>query len=285
MTMELSNKTLLELTKLIHGWSGLALSGDKAYLVRHRLAPLVRSQGLESFDDFLLKLQAKGATHLHDAVIEAITTKETSFFRDAWLFDALLQRVLPELASALQHGGGRHRVRIWSAGTSTGQEAYSLAMLVRELIDGSRGSLHDHQFNILASDISSEAIESAKVGSYSKADVGRGLSESRLRRHLTRRGDRLLVNDSLRPLVQFRKFNLLHPPAELGAFDLVLCRNVLIYFDEPTRARVCRHVHRTLNAGGWLALGSAESLYGIDSDLKPIRLGRAVLYHKLRGAN
>jgi chemotaxis protein methyltransferase CheR len=283
--MELSNRTLLELTKLIHRWSGLAIGGDKAYLVRHRLAPLVRSNGLEGFDELLLKLQSRGTTHLHDAVVEAITTKETSFFRDPWLFDALLQRVLPELASTLKGGGGRHRIRIWSAGTSTGQEAYSLAMVVREFIDGSRGSLHDHHFNIIASDISSEAIETAKAGSYSKADVDRGVSESRLRRYLTRRGDRWLVSDSLRPLVQFRKFNLLHPPAELGAFDLVLCRNVLIYFDEPTRARVCQGVHRVVNAGGWLALGSAESLYGIESDLETIKLGRAVVYHKLRGAD
>ena len=279
--MELSHTTLLELTKLIHRLSGLAIGGDKAYLVRHRLAPLVRRHGLETFEQFLHKLQAKGSTHLQDAVVEAITTKETSFFRDPWLYDALLQQVLPALAAALQRGGGgRHRVRIWSAGTSTGQEAYSLAMLVREFIDGSRGSLHDRHFNILASDISSEAIETAKAGSYSKADIDRGLSESRLRRHLTRRGDRWIVGDSLRQLVQFRQFNLLHPPTELGAFDLVLCRNVLIYFDEPTRARVCRGVHRVLNDGAWLALGSAESLYGIESDLHTIKFGRAVIYCK-----
>ena len=208
--MELSNQTLLELTKLIHRWSGLALSGDKAYLVRHRLAPLVRSNGLAGFDELLKRLQSKGGSHLHDAVVEAITTKETSFFRDPWLFDALLQQVLPKLASALRRAGGRHRIRIWSAGTSAGQEAYSLAMLVRELIDGSRGTLQDHQFSILASDISSTAIETAKTGSYSGDEVERGLSESRQRRYLSRQDDRWLISDSLRPLVQFRKFNLLH---------------------------------------------------------------------------
>src|SRR4051812_16445156 len=203
-TMELSNRTLLELTKLIHRWSGLAIGGDKAYLVRHRLAPLVRNNGLEGFDELLMKLQSRNATSLHDAVVEAITTKETSFFRDAWLFEALLGHVLPQLAAAIKcgaGGGGRHRIRIWSAGTSTGQEAYSLAMLVRELIDSSRGNLQEHHFKILASDISSEAIETAKRGSYSKADIARGLSEARLRRHFTRHGDRWIVSDSLRQLI------------------------------------------------------------------------------------
>ena len=283
--MELSNQTLLELTKLIHRLSGLALSGDKAYLVRHRLAPLVRSNGLNGFDELLQKLQSRSGEHLHDAVVEAITTKETSFFRDPWLFDALLQHVLPKLVSTLKRAaGGRNRIRIWSAGGSTGQEAYSLAMLVRELIDGSSRTLDDHHFNIVASDISSAAIETAKAGSYSKDEVDRGLSESRLRRFFSRRGDRWLINDAPRSLVQFRKFNLLQPSGELGTFDLVLCRNVMIYFDEPTRVRVCRGLHSVLNAGGWLALGSAESLYGIESHLETIKFGRAVLYHDLRGS-
>ena len=149
--MHLSPETHQELTKLIQQWCGLVIGRDKAYLVRHRLAPVVRSCGFESFDDLLLRLQTSGATRLQDAVIEAITTKETSFFRDPWLFDELLQHVFPGVISALKRGdSGRHRIRIWSAGTSTGQEAYSLAMLVREFIAGSHNSLHDHQFNILA---------------------------------------------------------------------------------------------------------------------------------------
>jgi chemotaxis protein methyltransferase CheR len=278
--MHLSAETLQRLAGLIKQWCGLALGPDKAYLVQHRLAPVVRSCGFQGFEDLLLRLQARGATRLQEAVVEAITTKETSFFRDPWLFDALLHKVLPELASGLKRGAGRHRIRIWSAGTSTGQEAYSLAMLVRQLIDTSRRAIDEHQFHILATDISAEAIEVARTGIYSKLEVDRGLSESHLRHHLVRHGDGWIVSESLRRLVQFRLFNLLDSPGDLGMFDLVLCRNVLIYFDEPTRERVGRSVHGVLRDGGWLALGSAESLGGIRRGIQSVKLGRAVVYHK-----
>jgi chemotaxis protein methyltransferase CheR len=278
--MELTPQTLQDLAGLIHQWSGLVIGKEKAYLIRHRLEPLVRSSGLKGFEEFLHRLQTKGHTRLQNAVIDAITTQETSFFRDAWFFEALFKHVLPQCASALKSvGGGRSRIRIWSAGSSTGQEAYSLAMLIREFIDASNGGLKERHFSILASDISGEALDAAKEGVYTKAMVDRGLTEPRLRRHFARRGDRWVANDSLRHLVTFRYFNLLHSPADFGMFDLVLCRNVMIYFDETTRQRVCRNLHRTLQPGAWLAVGAAESI-STSGDLHAVKLGRANLYRR-----
>jgi chemotaxis protein methyltransferase CheR len=174
-------------------------------------------------------------------------------------------------------------VRIWSAGTSTGQEAYSLAMIVREYLgspDARPRKLNDGDFAIVACDISGEAIDAAKTGLYSQLEVERGLTETRMRRYLQRHGDGWTVGEQLRRLVQFRTFNLLRSPAELGTFDLILCRNVLIYFDEATRAQVCRNICGALRAGGWLAIGSAESLYGTAQALEQTRFGRAFLYRK-----
>lgn len=281
MTMELSHKTLHDLAKLIHQWSGLVIGQNKAYLIRHRLEPLVRSSGLNDFDGLLQRLQSRGQTKLQNAVIDAITTQETSFFRDSRFFESLAKHVLPECAAALKHaGGGRSRIRIWSAGSSTGQEAYSLAILVREFIEASNGSLKEHHVSILASDISGEALDAAKEGIYSKAGVERGLSEPRLKRHFTRRGDRWIVNDSLRQLVQFRHFNLMDSPEEMGMFDLVLCRNVMIYFDEATRRKLCQGLYSVLQPGGWLALGSAESLYGMVERLETVLHAKTILYRK-----
>jgi chemotaxis protein methyltransferase CheR len=278
--MQLSPQTLAELTRLIRQWTGLALGPDKEYLIRHRLAPVIRSCGFGGYDELLLRLQSDAATRLRDAVVEAITTKETSFFRDAWLFEALLGQVLPDLARRFKAGKSPMRpIRICSAGTSTGQEAYSLAILVHEFLDSARREPKNYDFNITAVDISAEAIDAAKTGLYSVHEVERGLSESRLQRFFQRHGEGWQVIEPVRRLVQFRTFNLLRPAAELGALDLILCRNVLIYFDEPTRAQVCRGLRGALRDGGWLAVGSAESLHGIGVDLDPVKFGRAMIYH------
>jgi chemotaxis protein methyltransferase CheR len=280
--MELSRQTFQELTQVIHRLCGLVVGHDKMYLVRHRLEPVIRRHGLDGFEQLLQRLQMRTGVELHDSIVEAITTKETSFFRDQQLFKAIGQHVLPECVKHLaQSGGKRHRIRIWSAGSSTGQEAYSLAMLVREFV-GANGSqdLKESQFSILASDISAEAIEKGKAGSYNRSEVSRGLSEEQLRSHFHHRGDCWTLDETVRRLVKFRQFNLLHSPAELGAFDLILCRNVLIYFDQPTRKRICQGLYDILYDGGWLALGAAESLYGVSDHMETVKVGKVMLYRK-----
>jgi len=280
--MELSRQTFQELAQLIHRLCGLVVGQDKMYLVRHRLEPVIRRHGLDGFEQLLQRLQTRAGVQLHDSIVEAVTTKETSFFRDQAFFKAIREHVLPECVRLLtQSGGKRHRIRIWSAGSSTGQEAYSLAMLVRDFVEAdSSQDLKENQFSILASDISAEAIAAAKAGCYGRSEVTRGLSEEQLRRHFHHRGDCWILNEPVRRLVHFRRFNLLHSPAELGAFDLILCRNVLIYFDEPTRKRICQGLYETLQDGGWLALGSAESLYGLGHRMETVKVGRMMLYRK-----
>ena len=278
--MQLSPQTLQEFIRLIRQWTGLALSADKDYLIRHRLAPVVRSCGFSTYEELLLRLQAPGCSHIQDAVVEAITTKETSFFRDEWFFDALFKSVLPEIA---RHAGRRAvspRIRICSAGTSTGQEAYSIAMLVREFLDAGFCDFDPSDVGIVGIDISAEAIEVAKAGLYSEIEINRGLSAARIRRHFQRQGDGWVVGEPLRKLVQFLSANLLRPLTGLGAFDLILCRNVLIYFDEATRASVSRNLHAALRDHGWLALGSAESLQGTGNPFELMKFGRAFLYRK-----
>lgn len=280
--MELAGHTFRELASLIHDETGIALGADKSYLVRHRLEPLVRSEGLENFEALVQRLRMRAANRLRSAVIDAITVKETRFFRDHAFFEGLRRHVLPECASKLEKpSSGTQRVRMWSAASSTGQEACSLAMLVREFTQESAANrARESQFSILASDISVEAIELAKAGSYSKSDVDRGLSEERLKTHFRHSGARWRFDESLSKLIHFRTFNLLNSPAELGPFDLILCRNVMIYFDEKTRLRVCRGLYAALHPGGWLALGSAESLYGMQERFETVAIGKNVLYRK-----
>jgi chemotaxis protein methyltransferase CheR len=285
--MELSLHTYRELASIIRHESGIVLGPDKSYLVRHRLETLVRNQGLESFDGLVTRLKLRSGTALCHEVIDAITVKETRFFRDQGCFDGLLKLVLPTCALTLgKFGqvGGRQRIRIWSAAAATGQEAYSVAMMVREFCAANADGPDETQFSILASDISTNAIQTAKAGRYNSAEVRRGLSDSRLHRHFYQRGERWCVSEPVRRLVQFRTFNLLHPPADLGggggAFDLILCRNVLIYFDDATRRKICRGLYTALHDGGWLALGSAESLYGMDVRFETLIQAKSVLYRK-----
>lgn len=280
--MELARPTLQSLCEVIHQLCGLALGPDKAYLVRHRLAPLVEREGLASFEELLDELHSRGGVRLHAPIIEAITTKETSFFRDRAYFDALQNAVLPDCVQTLRCSGGRrHRIRIWSAGCSTGQEPYSVAMCVHEMLAAGTGDgAKESHFTILATDLSTEALEIAKAGRYREADVARGLSAELLARHFRRQGRQWIVDESLRRMVQFRRFDLLASSAPLGAFDVLLCRNVLIYFDAAARARVLEGLFSQLQVGGWLALGAAENLYGLRHQLERIRLGRAMFYRK-----
>lgn len=280
--MELPQPTFLELATVIHDETGIVLGPEKAYLIRHRLEPLIRDEKLTDFAGLVQRLRMRSGRGLRDAVIDAITVKETQFFRDHSFFEAIRTVVLPACAAAVaKPGHGRQRVRIWSAAASTGQEAYSIAMLLREFIAADAGAkLDERRFSILATDISAEAIRFAGAGAYTKAEVHRGVTAARLHQHFRQHGGRWVVEESLRTMVQFRTFNLLRSPAELGAFDLILCRNVLIYFDDATRKRICRALFAALHDGGWLALGSAESLHGVEDRFETVIVGKAILYRK-----
>jgi len=277
--MELTQQTFEELSRIIHRATGLVVGKDKSYLVKHRLEGVAKNFGCTSYEALTRELRAVSSGRLHDALIEAITTKETSFFRDHWFFEAIQTFILPQCAAMLAGSRStRQRLRIWSAAAATGQEAYSLAMVVREM-QGAPGP-PESQVAIFASDISTDALAWAREGNYTEREIHRGVSESRLRRHFRHAGDHWRIDDSLKQLVQFRRMDLLHLPADLPLFDLILCRNVMIYFDEKTRLRLCRHLYEQMAPGGWLALGSAESLYGLEDRFEMVRHGRGVFYRK-----
>jgi chemotaxis protein methyltransferase CheR len=283
--MELSPSTFDDLRRLIHRISGIVISDDKEYLIRHRLEPLVQSSGCRSFDEFKEKLSSPVEMQLQEAIIEAITTQETSFFRDSHPFEALRRHVLPELirtAHAAKIKTGLSRIRIWCSGVATGQEAYSLAFLISEYLDMHReASMGEREFSIVATDISAKALATAAAGKYERREVERGLTPNQVQRFFDQQGDHWVVRSALRQMLEFRRLNLVQTVAHLGAFDAILCRNVLIYFDEATRRRLCEQFHEMLPEGGWLILGSAENLYGINAKFQSLRFGDTLLFRKL----
>jgi chemotaxis protein methyltransferase CheR len=266
--VQLTAQAFDELRRLVYRLCGLVLGEDKAYLVRHRLEPVVREHGLDDFTDLCRELRGPGGCDLHDDIVEAITTPETSFFRDLHPFEAFRSHILPQLGA---------RPRIWCAAASTGQEPYSVAMVLheaRQLDAQLQGA------EVLATDISARVLAVAQAGEYSDRELVRGLTPAQAARFFERRGDAWVVREVLRRLVRFQRLNLTQTWSGLGTFDVIFCRNVLIYFDDETRRRVCRQLHDVLEDRGWLILGAAENLYGISEEFTSLRLGETLVYRK-----
>ena len=231
--------------------SGLALDDDKRYLVEDRLQPIIRTANLSGLDELAHSLRGNPHSELARTVAEALTINETSFFRDRGLFTTFAERLLPDLIVARKD---QRRLRIWCAGCSTGQEPYSIAMMV----DEQTRKLSGWQVEILATDISRPVIDSARRGLYSQFEVQRGLPVAMLLRYFRREGDVWQISEYLRAKVAFRTQNLVFGFGELGSFDIIFCRNVLIYFDPATKQRVLANLRRVLADDGYLALGAAE---------------------------
>ena len=269
---------------MIHRLCGIVITDDKEYLVRHRLEPLVKSSGCRDFEQFRLKLAGRDGAPLQEAVIEAITTQETSFFRDGHPFEALRRHILPELVQSSQTvsaGTNRTKIRFWSSAAATGQEPYSLAILICEYLAAQRQrGIGLRDFSILATDISASALANATAAKYSRRDIDRGLSPDQVQKFFEQQGDRWVLKPPPRQIVDFRRINLMQPITGLGTFHAILCRNVLIYFDEENRRRICDQFHAMLAEGGWLVLGSAENLYGINNRFVSLRFGDTILFRK-----
>ena len=282
--MELPRNVFDELCRLVHRLCGLVIAEDKAYLVRHRLEAVVRAAGCRDFRDFVERLRGPQGATLHEPIIEAITTAETSFFRDGHPFETFRRHLLPRLAErarARAPDPSGPRVRLWCAGAATGQEPYSLAMLLHDFLDSAAAhALVERDFRLLATDVSAKVLATAAVGVYAERELARGLTPGQITRYFERQGEAWVVRESIRRLVEFRRFNLLQSSAALGPFDVIFCRNVLIYFDDATRRRLCEQFHARLLDGGWLILGAAENLYGLGARFESGRLGGTLLYQK-----
>ena len=249
------------LRKLLKERSGLDLSPDKQYLVESRLIPLARKVGLPGITELVQKMKS-GPDALTAEVVEAMTTNETFFFRDKVPFDHFRDAIMKEI---LQARVGRKSVRIWCAAGSTGQEPYSLAMCLKEM----GAALVGWRIEILATDLSQEVLEKSKAGIYSQFEVQRGLPIQMLVKYFTQVGELWQLNADIRGMVQHRQLNLLQDFSHLGTFDVIFCRNVLIYFDQETKVGIFERMSRMLEPDGVLALGAAETVVGISDAFKP----------------
>lgn len=255
--------------------SALALGPDKAYLVEARLAPIAEREGCDSVGELVAAMRTgtrtwrSGLAALHDDVVQAMTTNETSFFRDIHPFDALRDVVLPRVIAE------RGRASVWSAAASTGQEAYSVGMLAAD-------SFPTTPISILATDLSKDVLTRADAGVFSQLEVNRGLPASMLVRHFQRAGAGWQVSADIRRRVEFRQLNLARPWSPLPRMDVVLLRNVLIYFDAPAKRAVLTQVARVLDDGGVLFLGGAETTYGLDDGWERVQVGRTSFYRPVR---
>ena len=249
------------LRKLLKERSGLDLSADKQYLVESRLIPLARKAGLPGLSELVAKLKG-GAEPLTADVVEAMTTNETFFFRDKVPFDHLKATVLPEL---LRARASRRSLRIWCAASSTGQEPYSIAMCLKEL----GPMLAGWRVEIVATDLSHGVLEKSRAGLFSQFEVQRGLPIQLLVKHFTQIGELWQLNADIRAMVQFKQLNLLQDFSHLGGFDVIFCRNVLIYFDQDTKTNVFGRLARLIESDGFLMLGAAETVVGLTDAFKP----------------
>lgn len=250
--------------------SGLVLTRDKAYLLESRLMPVARKWNMKGLDELATTVRTRKDEALLRDITEAMTTNESSFFRDQKPFDQFKQIVLPKL---LETRATKRSFRIWSAACSSGQEAYSLAMTLAE--EGSR--LAGWRIEIVGTDISAEMVERSKAGVYTQFEVQRGLPITMLVKHFKQQGDKWQISQALRQMANFREWNLLGDLSALGQFDVVFCRNVLIYFDQPTKTKVLESISRQMPADGVLYLGGAETVLGITDRFKPVE-GQRGLY-------
>jgi chemotaxis protein methyltransferase CheR len=248
------------LRRLLKERSGLVLANDKQYLVESRLRPIILKAGLTSLSELIQKLRAMDSLVVE--VVEAMTTHESFFFRDKVPFDHFRDTIVPALLAAR---AGRRRIRIWCAAAATGQEPYSLAISLKEMGDKIAG----WEIELLATDFSHQVLEKAKAGIFSQFEVQRGLPIQLLIRYFDQVGDDWQINPDVRAMVQFRHLNLLHEFGHLGTFDLVFCRNVLIYFDHETKSRVLNRIARIIEPDGYLVLGAAETVVGLCNGFKP----------------
>jgi len=249
------------LRKLLKERSGLDLSADKQYLVESRLIPLARRAGMPGIAELVQKMKS-GAETLTSEVVEAMTTNETFFFRDKIPFDHLRETVLPTLLKARAN---RRSLRIWSAACSTGQEPYSIAMCLKEKAP----ELAGWRVEIVATDLSQEVLEKAKSGIYSQFEVQRGLPVQLLVKYFTQIGEYWQISPEIRGMVQHRQLNLLQDFSHLGKFDVIFCRNVLIYFDQDTKTGIFGRLAKALEPDGMLLLGAAETVVGISAAFRP----------------
>ena len=268
-TAEIHSENYRFLQEQVYSQTGIVLDGDKHYLFENRLTPIVRELGLGSINDLCALLHATRGTPVSRQVVEAMTTNETYFFRDPAHYEAIRTVLLPRLKEERRD---TKKLRFWSAAASTGQEAYSLAMLLLE------NGFSDWNVQILGTDFSSQVLERARSGKYQQIEVNRGLPASLVVKHFSRSGVNWQLSEPVRRMATFQTIDLRKSMRAMGPFDLVFCRNVMIYFDAETKKSILRELHGTLFRGGWLLLGGAETAFGVEDLFERQTVGNAIVY-------
>lgn len=270
-TMTISEQEYRDFSRFLESQCGIVLGENKQYLVRSRLSPLVAKYKLQSLAELLRHAISGRNRDLRVAAVDAMTTNETLWFRDSYPFTVLADKILPELST------NKRPLRIWSAASSSGQEPYSIAMTILETQARRPGLLPN--VSITATDISSSMLEMCKLGVYDHLALGRGLSPERQHLFFQGVGDgKMKINDKVKALVNFRPQNLMESYSLLGKFDVIFCRNVLIYFSSEIKTKVLTQLANSLNPGGYLLLGASESLIGVSERFDMIRCNPGIIY-------
>ncbi|ABF40531.1 MCP methyltransferase, CheR-type [Candidatus Koribacter versatilis Ellin345] len=263
------------LRELVLTHSAIAIESGKEYLAESRLAQLAYVEGQTSVNALLTNMRGKPFGTLHRKVLDAMTNNETWFFRDLHPFEMIKRKVLPEL---IVSRGTLRRLNIWSAASSSGQEAYSLAMMIEDEFP----ELRSWTVRILGTDISSAILNRARGGRYTQMEVNRGLPAPLLTRHFRREGLEWVIKDSIRSRVSFEAINLSNPWQAMATMDIIMLRNVLIYFEVPMKKQILARARNVLHPDGYLFLGSAESMMGLDDGFERVEYGKASCYRLRR---
>ena len=274
--IKITPEELKIITGYIHDISGIHLDASKKYLLETRLSVIAEEHGCASYRELYDKAKRDPRKRIEKQIIDAISTNETLFFRDNGPFELLRHKILPELIDARTPKSPRLKtpIRIWSAAASTGQEVYSIAIVLKELL----GDTSKYNIKLLGTDISDAAIRQASIGKYNKFEIERGLPRDKLNKYFTLTGGFWKIKDEIRIMANFRKLNLMLPFAGLGKFDIVFCRNVAIYFTLEDRKKLFNKIADILEPDGYLIIGSTESLTGVCPRFTPKRHLRSIYY-------
>lgn len=277
MSTTITQDDFLLLRTFIEELCGISLGDNKAYLIESRLAKLMALNGCDSFSEFYHLAKASEGPELKEKIIDAMTTNETLWFRDEHPYIILKEVMLPRMAESLK-SGARDRIRIWSAASSTGQEAYSMAVTIQEFCNKTPGVTPD-QFEIIGTDISASALFLATAGRYDQLAMNRGMSAEMAEKYFTQDGMVWIINDDIKKMVTFKKFNLQVSPTTLGRFDIVFLRYVAIYFSDEFKAGLIDRLTNVTNRPGYLIIGAVETLRGIDSRYTHKQHQNGIYYH------
>jgi len=276
--MAMTAKTFGYIRQLVLARSAIVLEPGKEYLVESRLGPLSKVHGFATLDEFADAMDKAPYGTMHRQTVEAMTTNETSFFRDIHPFEALKKTLIPEV---LAKKAASRQLNIWCAAASSGQEPYSVAMLLRE----SFPELASWKVTFIATDLSNAVLAKARSGRYGQLEVNRGLPAPLLVKYFTKDGTEWIIREDIRSMIDFRELNLIEKWPLMPVFDIVMIRNVLIYFDIPTKKQILKNIRQVMSPTGILMLGGAETTMGIDESFERVQVDKGVAYRQISAAS